>query len=220
MMHALRFAVVVLALAVTGGVARADDLIWGSAYQNPWSSWDAYSYKRVESKAQETIANARHEDAQAGQAAPVKHRPLSATDFKRKGGRPALDEYMATTGLTGADADNLRGWIETTLAAFEGEIRKDNVASSMAALLAAATYATSGTELDDATEDALVANLNDTLASDRAFKKLKAKDRQRMADTMLIQAAVIAVLIAQDDPAIQETGRTAATQALQVLTGQ
>src|SRR5688500_441683 len=149
MSTAFRLAVIVFTFVATTGTSRADDLIWGSAYQNPWSSWDAYRYKSVEAESKAVIEKHRGKSSEAA----AKHRPLKATDFKRSKGRPMLDEYMASSGLEGADAEALRAAIEVTIDAIESNVRKDNVASSMSALYAASYYALQGQSLDDATED-------------------------------------------------------------------
>jgi hypothetical protein len=215
-----RVLLVLAGLLVATTTARADDLIWGSAYQNPWSSWDAYRYKSVEAAARARIGG--ETDTADTTPAPPRHRPLRATDFKRSGkGRPALDAYLASVGLEGDKAEQVRALLEAGIVEIEGQVRKNNVASSMGVLLTAANYVLTGVELDDAAQDAMVETLNDQLAADRSFGKLRAKERQLFSDTMLVQSAVILVLASagQTDAAAAEASRTAARDALRFLTG-
>ncbi len=215
----MRLAVIVFIVAVSAGIARADGLILGTAYQNPWSSWSAYNYKRIESQVRDRTQAAVNPSAGAATNSAAQ-RPLSATDFKRTGkGRPVLDRYMASTKLTGQQAAEFRAAIDATLGQLETQVRKDNVATSMAVLIAASTYVVRGVELDDATQDRLVAGLNDVLAADPGFVKLKASDKQVVSDTLMVQAAVIVILSAIGDDGSKAASKAAAREALVFLTG-
>ena len=214
----MRLAVIVFIVAVSAGIARADDLILGTAYQNPWSSWSAYNYKRIESQVRDRTKAAVNPSS--GAASDKATQPLSATDFKRTGkGRPVLDRYMASTKLTGQQAAEFRAAIDATLGQLEAQVRKDNVATSMAVLITASTYVVRGVELDDATQDRLVAALNDVLAADPGFIKLKASDKQVVSDTLMVQAAVIVILSAIGDDSSKAASKAAAREALKFLTG-
>jgi hypothetical protein len=216
----MRLAVIVFIVAASAGTSRADDLILGTAYQNPWSSWSAYNYKRVESQVRARTKAAVNPSAGAAASSNAAQRPLSATDFKRAGtGRPVLDQYMASTGLTGRQAVELRAAIDAALGQIEAQVRKDNVATSMAVLIAASTYVVRGVELDDPTQDRLTAGLNDVLAADPSFNKLKAADRQLVSDTMMVQAALIVILSAVGDANSKAASNAAARAALKFLTG-
>jgi hypothetical protein len=218
MLITMRLAVIVFIVAASAGIARADDLILGTAYQNPWSSWSAYNYKRIESQVRDRTQAAVNPSS--GAASNAAQRPLSATDFKRTGkGRPVLERYMASTKLTGQQAAEFRAAIDATLGQLEAQVRKDNVATSMAVLIAASTYVVHGVELDDATQDRLVAGLNEVLAADPGFKKLAASDKQVVSDTLMVQAAVIVILSAIGDDSSKAASKAAAREALKFLTG-
>ncbi|HYU15315.1 MAG TPA: DUF6683 family protein [Candidatus Acidoferrum sp.] len=218
----MRLAVTVLILAASAGTSRADDLILGSAYKNPWSSWDAYSYKRIEGqvRARTRAAVNPSSSGSGGASADVQHRPLSATDFKRVAkGRPALDRYMASIQLTGSQAAQFRAALDAALGQIELQVRKDNVATSMGVLIVASTFVLRGAEVDNPTQDRLVAGLNDVLAADPGFNKLKARDKQLMSDTMLVQASVMIMLATAGDANAKAVSQTAAREALRFLTG-
>ncbi len=89
----------------------------------------------------------------------------------------------------------------------------------MAVLITASTYVVRGVELDDATQDRLVAALNDVLAADPGFIKLKASDKQVVSDTLMVQAAVIVILSAIGDDSSKAASKAAAREALKFLTG-
>jgi hypothetical protein len=218
MLITMRLAVIVFIVAASAGIARADDLILGTAYQNPWSSWSAYNYKRIESQVRDRTQAAVNPSS--GAASNAAQRPLSATDFKRTGkGRPVLEQYMASTKLTGQQAAEFRAAIDATLRQLEAQVRKDNVATSMAVLIAASSYVVRGVELDDATQDRLVAGLNDVLAADPGFVKLAASDKQVVSDTLMVQAAVIVILSAIGDDSSKAASKAAARETLKFLTG-
>ncbi len=215
----MRLAVIFLIVAASAGTSRADDLILGTAYQNPWSSWSAYNYKRIESQVRartKAAVNPSSGAAASGNAG----QPLSATDFKRAGtGRPVLDQYIASSKLTGRQAVEFRAAIDATLGQMEAQVRKDNVATSMGVLIAASTYVVRGIELDDPTQDRLIAGLNDVLAADPGFAVLKAKDKQIVSDTMMVQSAVILILSTVGDANSKAASKAAAREALKFLTG-
>jgi hypothetical protein len=220
MFIATRLAAIVLILAASAGTSRADDLILGAAYQNPWSSWDAYSYKRIESQVR-ARTHAAADPSSGGSAASsgAAHRPLSATDFKRTGtGRPVLDQYIASTRLSGSQAVQVRAALEGALAQIESQVRKDNVATSMGVLIVASTFVVRGVALDDPAQDRLIAGLSDVLAADPGFSKLDARDKQLVSDTMMVQAAVIMLATAGDANA-RAASTAAAREALRTLTG-
>jgi hypothetical protein len=208
-MHpALRIALVAVTLAATAGTSQAD-WSYGNVV-NPYATqlyYDAFGHGR------------RNANDEASDTAEPAHRSPKATDFKRANGRPMLDEFMATTGLEGPDADELRATIEAEIQSLEAPVRKNNVAAAMGVLFATAYRAVNNIEIDAASRDAVIAYLNDALAVQRSFKKLKAKDRQEAADTALIQAALIAIMTAQDDAAMQQVGVDGARAALIHLTG-
>jgi hypothetical protein len=208
-MHlALRITLVVATLGATAGLSRAD---WSyGGVPNPYATqlyYDAFGHRR------------REATQEPGEAPPPGHTSLKATDFRRTNGRPVLDELIASTGVEGSDADALRAAIEAQLDALEAPVRKNNVAAAMGVLFATAYRVVNGIEIDAASRDAVIAHLNDALAVQHSFKKLKAKGRQEAADTALVQAALIALMAAQDDPAMKQVGVNGARTALRYLTG-
>jgi hypothetical protein len=209
-MHAaLRLTLVVLTLGATAGTSRAD---WSYGnLPNPYATqlyYDAFGHGRrgVDQESSDTQP-------------PAPRRPLKATDFKRANSRPVLDEFIASTGLEGGEADELRGVLEAQLASLEAPVRKNNVAAAMGVLFVTAYRVVNGIEIDDTSRDAVIAHLNDALAVQASFKKLKARARQEVADTVLVQAALIVLMTAQDDPAMKQVGVTGARSALRYLTG-
>ncbi len=65
----------------------------------------------------------------------------------------------------------------------------------------------------------MIAGLNDVLAADPAFNKLKAKDKQLLSDTMMVQSAVIIMYATVGDENAKAASKTVARQALRFLTG-
>src|SRR5687767_339445 len=134
-MHpALRITLVVVTLGVTAGTSRAD---WSYGnLPNPYATqlyYDAFGHGRI---------GASQEASDAPPPAP--HRSPKATYFKRTNGRPLLEEFIASTGVSGSDADELRATLEAELAALEAPVRKNNVAAAMGVLFVTAYRAVNG----------------------------------------------------------------------------
>jgi hypothetical protein len=208
MQLALRVALVLVTVAATAGTSRAD---WSyGGVPNPYATQLYY----------DAFGHGRRNASQASTDAPaIEHRPLKATDFKRTNGRPVLDEFMASTGLEGAQADELRAVMEAQLATLEAPVRKNNVAAAMGVLFVTSYRVVNGIQITDESRDSVIAFVNDALAVQQSFKKLKAKGRQEVADTALVQAALIELMSAEADPAMQEVAINGARKALLELTG-
>ena len=208
-MHpALRLALVVATVTATAGTSRAD---WSYGnLVNPYATqlyYDAFGHGRRGASESSTDAPA------------PEHKPLKATDFKRANGNLVLEEFYARTGLEGAELDQLRAAMDAQIEVLEGPVRKNNVASAMGVLFAVSYRVVNNLEIDDASRDNVIAFVNDALAAQRSFKKLKAKDRQETADIAIVQAALIALMSEQDDAAMKQVALDGAKKALLYLTG-
>jgi len=210
-MHpALRIAVVCATVATTAATARAD---WSYGnLPNPYATqlyYDAFGHGR----------RSASDDSTSTTEPEPEHRALKATDFKRANGRPVLEDFIASTGLDGDQADELRTIMTAQIAELEAPVRKNNVAAAMGVLFAISYRVVNNIEIDAASRDRVIAYVNDALAVQRSFKQLTAKGRQEVADTALVQAALIAAMSAQDDAAAQDVALAGARKALLQLTG-
>ena len=207
----LRIAVICATLAATAATSRAD---WSYGnLPNPYATqlyYDAFGHGR---------RSAADDSAGTAATAEPAHRSPKATDFKRANGRPVLEEFLASTGLAGDQADELRGVMEAQIAELEASVRKNNVAAAMGVLFAISYRVVNNIEIDDASRDRVIAYVNDALAVQHSFQVLQAKGRQDAADTALVQAALIAVMSAQDDADAQAVALEGARAALLQLTG-
>jgi hypothetical protein len=185
--------------------ARAD-MVWHDAYKSPFSSWGAYMYDQ----------NVKRHLAKRTPAATAAA-PLTATDFRRSAKRKDVVAQLVTSSkLSPADAQQLATTLRATMAQLESAGRRDNVGSAMAIVLALSFVVLEAPDFDVAKADALVGTANDALAASPMFRKLGAAERQLMYDSLLLSAAVIAIVHQSGD---KTASQAIAKQVVQQLVG-
>lgn len=201
----MRITALLVALALSTSIAHAD-MVWHDAYKSPFSSWGAYMYdqnvKRHLSKRQPSEAS--------------RSAPISATDFRRGKGKDVVAQLVAAANLSETDAYQLARSLRGTIAQLESAGRRDNVANALAIVLALSYVVLETPDFDASSAAALVTTANDALASSPQFRKMSAADRQLMYDSLLLSAAVIAIVHQSGD---KEASQAIAKQVLKQLVG-
>ena len=202
----------VLILVVLSRFAHAQ---WHDAYKNPMSSWGAYMYD------QNVKRHLRERTSTGTSAQPTTPTPrraaISATDFRRDVKRKDVVAQLVNSGnLSQADATTLTTTLRSTMAQLGAAGRKDNVATAMAIVIALSFVVLEKPDFDATKADDLIPVANDALAASPQFKKLSAADKQLMYDTLLLSAAVIAIIHQSGD---KETSQAIAKNVLQQLVG-
>ena len=198
------------------------DMVWHSAYQNPMSNWSAYMYdQNVKRHLRERAAKPAGPSSSAATTStttPASPRaPISATDFPRDpNGKDVVVQFIAATNLSPADSTKLATALRSTMAQLGSAGRKDNVATAMTLLLGLSYGVLEKPGFDPNRADDLIPAVNDTLAASPQFKSLGAADRQNMYDSMLLSAAVIAMVHQSGD---KVSSKTIAKQTLQQILG-
>jgi hypothetical protein len=148
--------------------------------------------------------------------------PLSATDFKPAApGRPVLDAYLASLQFPPDQRATLRQVIEASIAEFEKAGRKNNVAASMAVALEASVLVLRGHENSDAESKALLQALNDLIAVSPEWKKMSAREKQNMSDSLLLASALTLnlAIVGKEDETSKKASVAIAEELLLRLTG-
>ena len=205
----MRILAAIVLMLFTTSPARAD-MVWHDAYKSPFSSWGAYMYDQ---NVKRHLAKRTSADAPA--AAPTA--PITATDFRRSAKRKdVVAQLVGSARLSAADAQQLATTLRATITQLESAGRRDNVGSAMAIVLALSFVVLEAPDGGATNADALVGTANDVLAASPVFRKLGAADRQLMYDSLLLSAAVIAIVHQSGDKAASQA---IAKQVLQQLVG-
>ena len=142
---------------------------------------------------------------------------INATDFRRDNKRKDVVAQLVGSGnLSQADAATLTTTLRSTMAQIGAAGRKDNVATATAIVIALSFVVLEKPDFDASKADDLIPVANDALAASPVFKKLSAADKQIMYDTLLLSAAVIAIIHQSGD---KETSQAIARNVLQQLVG-
>lgn len=153
--------------------------------------------------------------AEQTEAATPPSAPITATDFKRDSRRKDVVAQLVAT-LPAAEAAQLAPLLRSTMQQLGSASRQDNVANALATTLAIAYAVLEVPDFDESKANALVGIANDTLAASPQFARLGAADRQHMYDSLLLSAAVIALMHQAGDT---EGSQAIAKQVLQQLVG-
>lgn len=227
-MRTISFMVVVSVLASMSRPAAAQ------AYWNPssgafplstqaaWYGWQAHQRKEAQA-----ILD-RLEGKQSGPAAsrktetPVKrHRPANATDFEPTPDRPAVEAYLAAQRLPRERVELLRELFALTFTQVETHLRKHSVATAVGFVLLTAISVSRGVEIADEEVLETIANLNDALAGDAAFRKMTHAERQAVYDSMIMSGALLIYLqtAGKQDPNIERQAIQLAGAIVEQLSG-
>jgi hypothetical protein len=233
----MKTAVIVGTLVVCSGIA-------GAQYRNPYNNmtWNNSFSRMVDMtnsmnqslmsqmnriNLSRSLLKRQHQGGQSAapsapaEAPKVTHRPITATDFKRADqGRPVIERFVAGfPQLAPADRATLKQALEQSLANFDKEARKNNVATSFAIATAAALHVANGYDVPDDKSDELVFMLNDALASAPQWKQMSARDKQTLSDAILVYAAMMLNLAGQPDEGVKQAGVTMAREFLSQMGG-
>ncbi|HEX5038462.1 MAG TPA: DUF6683 family protein [bacterium] len=203
--------------------ARAD-MIWSDAYKNPFSDWGAYMYdqnvkrhlREGAVKGKSSTGQATNPSNPATPAAPaLPTAPITATDFTRDPkGKDVVDQFITAAKVAPAEGTQLATALRSTMTQLGAAGRKDNVATVMTLLIGLSYGVIEKPGFDVARADDLVPMINNALAASPQFTSLGAPDRQNMYDSMLLSAAVIAIVHQSGD---KQASQTIAKQTLQQL---
>lgn len=168
------------------------------------------------------MAGATAAPAEAAPTPKAPRLPLSATDFKPSApGRPVLDNYLASLQLPADQRVVLRQVLEASIVELEKESRKNNVAASMAVAIEASLLVLRGHENSDAESKALIQALNELIAVSAEWKKMSAREKQNMSDSLLLASAlaVSLTIVGKEDETSRKASVAIAEELLLRLTG-
>lgn len=219
--------VAAISMAVPGqAAAQWTNPYTGNTWNNPVSSQlDTMILHSMQRKMLERSLAAKQGKASAKDGRkPVKppsHRAASASDFKPGKGHPTVDAFLASSGLDEPQQQALRQVIDATFVAVEGQLRAHNVASALGFAIAASLQIVSGKEVGDDEVRELILGINDLLAANPTFVKLKAADKQQLYDAMIMMGALLITFhtAGESDPKMKETAIEMAKGLLAQLTG-
>jgi hypothetical protein len=196
-------------------------MIWSDAYKSPMSSWSAYMYdqnvkRHFRERGSKPAGQASATSATTSAATPATpSAPISATDFRRDpNGKDVVAQFITATNLPPADGAKLATGLRSMMNQLGSAGRKDNVANAMTVLVGLSYGVLEKPGFDPNRADDLIPVVNDALAASPQFKSLGAADRQNMYDSMLLSAAVIAMVHQSGD---KVASKTIAKQTLQQL---
>jgi hypothetical protein len=187
-------AVIFVGLALLAPAARADK-VWHDGYKSPLSAWSTQIYdQRIKRHLRERTST-------------ITRANISASDFRRaKSSTDVVARVVANARLPDSATAGLAATLRSTMAQIAAAGRKDNVGTAIALAITLSMTVLEEPELDPANADALVTRVNDALAASPRFRRLGAAERQRMYDSALLSAAVIAI--------VHQSGDKAASQAI------
>lgn len=220
--------VVVAVVVAMGGAAHADFASMPSfmsnmsTYQNDFfRASNAYTAQQVRYK--RLAGNGTTATPPAAPPPAKKHLPLSATDFKPAAkGHPIVDQILADNVKDAGERAKAKTAIDQAFAYFEKNgLRPNNLASSVTVVMELSMVATTGYQGDDAAEAELLANINDAIAANPAFKKMSARDLQTTSDVLWLSAALMVQFIQQGatDPKAKQAAVQMANSMFATLTG-
>jgi hypothetical protein len=207
----MRLSALVAVFVMLAPLAAEADMVWHQAYKNPWSDWGSYMYdQNVKRHMRERTSG---KSAQAPQRA-----ALSASDFRRdpRARGVLVARFVAGTQVRREEAVQLERTLIATIAEIEKVTRRDNVASAIALSIALSFEVLGRDDYRDGRGNQLAATVNDVLAVSPQFARLAAADRQTMADSMLLSAALLVLL---DGAGEKAASQELAKQLLSQLTG-
>ncbi len=216
----MRIAIIVLALAAATRPAAAQwrNPYTGTNWNNPMSSLaDTMLRNKInEAMLQRTLDN---KSGAAPSSQPASHEPYEKTDFKP--GKQRLVVAQIVGGLTQNEQQRqvLVAGMEQVFAQYEKAVRKNNVAYSVAFLLAASLTVQTGEQLDDAKTEQLAQTINDVLAANPAFVKASASDRQKLYETCVTLGGLVLLFneAGKTDAASANAAKALAKQSLAML---
>lgn len=204
----------------------------GTTWNNPVSAMcdvmitNSIQKKMLEkSLAQKRSGNAAGQPAgrsatTAPPAAP-KHE-LSASGFTPAGGRLVPDKIAdGVAGVDPAQKQQLAEVFRQTLANYEAQVPKNNVAFAMGFLIAASLQVLSGKDVSDPDFEQLVRDLNDILAETPRFQQMDAKGKQTLYEVSVITGGIVAGLyntgVEEKDAAAQQQAKDLAKSVLETF---
>lgn len=130
--------------------------------------------------------------------APARQYPLTATDFLASANHLLPDALAdSATGVTPEVREAMRGLYKNTLAAFEKEARKNNMANAFAFVVGVSIQIVDGKELSDDYTNKMIAYFNNRLASAPQYTAMSNQQKQALYESLVICGGVIVFLDAQ-----------------------
>jgi hypothetical protein len=131
-------------------------------------------------------------------APPLRHFPITATDFSPSGTRLLLEDLVAASpGVTNEQRVDVRRLYQTILTSFESEARKNNVANAFAFAVGVSLQVLSGKEIPDAEVDLMIKAFNDSLGGIAQFNAMPSQQKQMLYEALVITGGIIAFLDGQ-----------------------
>jgi hypothetical protein len=178
------------------------DAQWTGAYGSQWNNpasamanqlmWNSINNARVQS-------HFMHDGSGKSKAAPKAATPkvnYAATDFKSSGSRLMIDQF-ANSAENAADRKQLAKAFRETLAEYEKQVRKNNLAYAFAFFLGANLQVVLEKEISDADSEALAAEVHESFLTNEAIKKMSDKQKQQLYESWILTTAIIAGLYHQ-----------------------
>jgi len=211
---------VVIAALLAAPPTHAQYWSSGMNYNNPWSAGidQTLGFMAQNAYLRRRIASGYADQAKAE---PKKATyPFSASDFKPAGPRFMPRQYVESLGPKVKDPDKLIALLDQGMDAYERipDVRKHNVAYALTALIGSSLQIRHGKKIPDAKAQEMARDINDSLAAKPGFRKLSARDRQRVYETSLVTTLLMLSLheqgVAQGNEQLKEQARQIAASVL------
>jgi len=189
----------------------------GTVWNNPTSS--LISTMITNNGYEQALKSSFANQGQGQGAAAPQHEAIAKTDFQPAKQRlivePMIDAMVSKPEL----AKQLVAGVGQVFDVIEKGMRKNNVATGMAFMLAMAVQIDKGVSLNGQQMQNLAVGLNDYLARTPAFVKAGASDRQKMYEMFITMGALMGLLAeaGKTDPASLTAAKALSKQALTMV---
>lgn len=158
------------------------------------------------------------------QAAAPRQYQITATDFTPSSNRIVPDQLVnEIPNLSAEQKNTLRNAYNQTLSVFETKIRKNNLGSSFAFLLATSQQIAEKRQVSGQEMMSLVDYYNNVVASSPEIGKFSGQQKQALNESLILTAATMDALytkgVMEKDPAMQKQAMDMAKSYVKTLTG-
>ena len=210
---------ILVAAIVLACAPRAHAQLWnssnGTSWNNPMSSLTStmITGNMMQQAMKDSFAQPN------GQQAAPTHYAIAKSDFVSSGKRVMVEPLINSITQTPQQRADLAKGVGQVFALYESKVRKNNVAYAMAFMAAMAVLADKGITLTDQQSENLALALNDQLDANPGFVKASALDRQKVYETFVTMASLIAIFneVGKKDAASAATAKQLANEAYKLM---
>ncbi|MGE5183596.1 MAG: DUF6683 family protein, partial [Acidobacteriota bacterium] len=223
----MRFTILSLLLVLSARPASADSWVnpyTGGVWNNPVSSYvDTAMHNQMMEKMWQRWYGGRQKAGTAASPStpdrPISHQPYTKTDFTPGKQRLVVDAIIAGLAQNAQQRQGLQQGVAMVFEQYEKTVRKNNVAYALAFVIGASLQVQTGEQIPDAQAEQLAQALNDALASNPGFAKMRATDRQKLYEACVTLGGLVMLFaeVGKHDPASAKAAKLLATQSLAML---